>query len=98
MTNTSSFKEIAKQAGISPRLDSDKAAARLAIWSEKATYALRNAYYGIRWAHQTGRLNAAADMTISRMTAYQTLKLVVELANAGLAQNDIPRELNRRYS
>jgi hypothetical protein len=61
-------------------------------------YDANRAIYGLQWAVGTGRLTATAEMTIRRMNAWQFSRLVGEVIDSGISQNDTPRWLNGKYN
>ena len=58
---------------------------------------LDSAAYGVEWAIKTGRASTAAVKAIEGLSAYQFCKLLVEVANLGMTQNDVPRWLNEKF-
>jgi len=72
-------------------------------WAVKRIYAMKldsrfdSAAYAVEWAMKTGRASTAVAKAIKDMSAYQFCKLLIEIANLGLKQNDVPRWLNEKF-
>ena len=81
---------------ISARTDREIAEIRIKIASEK-NYSLRYAHYGVELARTRGILSGAVELKIRNLNGYQYAKLVCEIGNAGISQNDTGKYLADRF-
>lgn len=91
------IKQVSKSLKIYPRSKTSLTAWQIAdIYRDFIDRQLVTAADGIKWSIGTGRINGTMAMDIRAMSPYQTLKLLVEVANNIEVMGDVPRFLNRR--
>jgi len=52
---------------------------------------------GIEWAIQTSRLSGSVEMAFRKLTTYQTLQVLVSVANSVETMAEVPALLNQKY-
>ena len=90
------IREASKQFNIYPR--TRKALKAWDIADIKRRYIDRRLVMtadGIKWAIGTGRLPGGVEIAIRQMSTYQTLRLLVDVANNINTMNDVPGYLNQ---